>query len=127
VTADAFERPLTEGLARGDTADRAVAPLDMIDAVGVAFALGGDVAAAGEEDVDRRTGARAGFAIEAGILDDCGIRDKKYFRIPIRGPSPCHRRDSGTIWQFIVTRSIETTLDDTGFLSCSRQLIHKVV
>lgn len=62
ATEDVFVRPFIEGTARGDTADRAVAPLEMID-VG-AFDRGGDVVA-GDEDIDRRTGTRTGFAIEA--------------------------------------------------------------
>jgi hypothetical protein len=56
-------RPFGDGPDRVDTADRAVAPLEMIEPFEVAFGLGGDVGAAGTEDVDRRAGARAGLAI----------------------------------------------------------------
>ena len=56
----------------------------MIEDVGEALDRGGDVVAAGEEDVDRRTGARTGFAIEAGILDKRGIWEVRAVPIWVR-------------------------------------------
>lgn len=58
-------RPFAAGIARGETADRAVAPLEMAELAEVGFDRGGEMVEGVVVDVGRRVGARAGVAIKA--------------------------------------------------------------